>query len=71
MITENMIKAGRKEFFAQMPSDPIRTINGCDSLITSIYEAMTDQKQKDAIIAYNASVEENEAIINSIGHSSR
>ena len=71
MITEKMIKAGRKEFLAQIPGDPIRTINGCDSLITSIYQAMADQKQKDALIAYHDAVKDNEAIINSIGHSSR
>ncbi len=44
MITKNMIKAGRKAFRANLN----KFAN--DDLVTVIYEAMTEQKQKDALI---------------------
>ena len=69
MITEKMIKAGIEAYVANIL--PYGCIGRADKMVTAIYQAMADQKQKDALIAYHDAVKDNEAIINSIGHSSR
>ena len=58
MITENMIKAGLKVYKEELYYDT-------PEFVTAIYKAMSDQKHKDALIAYKAS--ENEVF----GHSCR
>ena len=47
MITKNMIDAGCKAYKGKVYDDLYMT-----SLVTAIYEAMTLQRQKDAMIAY-------------------
>ena len=49
MITKNMIDAGWTAYYMnRFPSD-----FDSDIMITAIYEAMADQKQKDALIEYH------------------
>ena len=62
-----MIDAGEKAY----EKTYTLTVHRRHEMVSAIYEAMTDQKQKDALIAYHDAVKDNEVIINSIGHSSR
>ncbi len=63
MITKNMIDAGVVALLIWSGDRTVREgDDGC--VVTDIYEAMADQKQKDAMIEYR------ETIVN-IGHSDR
>ena len=62
MINEKMIEAGVKAHRKNWLIRPLTT-----DMVSAIYQAMTDQKQKDALIAYNDSVERNPIF----GHSDR
>ena len=48
MITKNMIEAGEKAYEDSF----FHSTNGiasCDKMVAAVYEAMSDQKQKDAL----------------------
>jgi len=56
-----MIKAGFKAYVETSKND-------ADVFLTAIYEAMSDQKQKDALIEYRKHYKNT---IDNIGHSNR
>ena len=54
MITPAMIKAGQNAYWGHFKG---YSTNSFDKQIVAIYEAMADQKQKDAIKAFHEMVE--------------